>query len=63
MGFGVWSVEFGVWSVKSGVWSVKSGVWSLEEKLFLLRIGELENCPLLGYWAAGNGASLQTFGL
>jgi len=35
--------------------------WSLEEKLFLLKTAELENCPLFGYWAAGNGASLQTF--
>jgi len=35
--------------------------WSLEEKLFLLKIAELENCPLLSYWAVGDGASLQTF--
>ena len=34
---------------------------SLEEKLFLLKITERENCAVLGYCAASSGASLPTF--
>jgi len=33
----------------------------LEETLFLLKITDLENCALLGYYTTSIGASLPTF--
>jgi hypothetical protein len=35
--------------------------WSWEEKWLLLKITGLENCPLLGYYAASVGLSFYTF--